>query len=218
MNNIRKKHKYAFMNIKSSQLRSNLDKYRELYINQSEPEYLALPYVLMCAVFLEARLNDSFHAAEKYYGREFSMSLLALPFGHKLKALVPALTNGKYVINMNDSVYQKLSTLINVRNKIAHPKSKFREIDPSDSSFIDAPIVNMGMARIPAAILRDSDDINNIITDNYPPLEYHQALDRLEKWFFRRCPDGLSKVKMVLKRPRESQWKEVSTIFVMNVE
>ena len=37
-------------------------------------------------------------------------------------------------------------------------------------------------------------------TKTYTPVEYHDAIEKLEKWFFRRYPDRLSKVEMLIER------------------
>jgi hypothetical protein len=44
------------------------------------------------------------------------------------------------------------------------------------------------------------DDLTMGATDTFEPVEYHEALEKLESWFFQRCPDRLSKVAIVVAR------------------
>lgn len=47
---------------------------------------------------------------------------------------------------------------------------------------------------------------------DYSPLAFHQALERLDRWFFRRCPDQLTKIAMVVARGPNT-WEEGMTVF-----
>jgi len=69
----------------------------------------------------------------------------------------------------------------------------------------------MGMAN---QISHEAPDITLGASKTFTPLEYHEALDKLEKWFFLRCPDKLAKVAMVLAREEVPQWEVVSTSLV----
>jgi hypothetical protein len=57
----------------------------------------------------------------------------------------------------------------------------------------------------------DEPDITLGASKTFTPLEYHEALEKLDKWFFHRFPDRLSKVAMVVDRSKEEEWEEVST-------
>lgn len=74
------------------------------------------------------------------------------------------------------------------------------------------PVLMSGIAKIPRQFM-DGPDIALGATKTFTPLEYHEALDKLEKWFFRRYPDKLTKVAMVIDRSKDKDWEEVSTTF-----
>lgn len=213
-----KKYKYALRIIKSTQLHRSLENLRALYQEKKEPEYLVVPYVLTCAAYLEAKLNDSFCDAEKQFGQEFSAAMQSLKLPTKLKVLVPLLTNGKYDINMDHFVYQRLISLIRVRNAIAHAKSELEEIKSSDKDLIEVPILNAGFVKTPKKIANTHPDITLDASKTFSPLEYHDALDKLEKWFFLRYPDKLSKVAMVIDRSQLPQWEEGYTCWVKHLD
>ena len=39
-------------------------------------------------------------------------------------------------------------------------------------------------------------------------------MDKLEEWFFHRCPDRLSKVAMVVERSKDKEWKLAGVEYV----
>jgi len=106
-----KQFKYAYRAMKSTQLSRALDKLKCLYVKEEEPDYLVIPYILTCSAYLEAKLNDSLQDVEKQFGEALSSALMSSSLPNKLKILVPVLTGGKYEINKNHFVYQRLSTL-----------------------------------------------------------------------------------------------------------
>ena len=62
------------------------------------------------------------------------------------------------------------------------------------------------MVKLPRQFLAGP-DITLGASKTFTPLQYHEALEKLEKWFFARCPDRLSKIAMVVDRSREPGWK-----------
>jgi hypothetical protein len=202
-------HKRTFARrvIKSTQLRRSLDMLREHYESNRHPEHLVIPYVLTCAAYLEAKLNDSLYETSKQYNEDFAQGMMSLSLPNKLKMLVPTLTNGKYSINKEHFVYQRLISLIRIRNTIAHAKSELEEVTVSPDELTEIFVMNEGLTSIPKQFMSEPDMTLGASKD-FSPLEYHEALDKLEKWFFLRCPDRLTKVAMVVARPQESPWKE----------
>ncbi|MCH8261433.1 MAG: hypothetical protein IIA77_00070 [Proteobacteria bacterium] len=175
-----------------------LDKIHDKYIDEGKPDYLAVPYILMCSITLEARLNDELHNhATTVWKDDFTTianSYMSMSFRSKLNSLVPILTENKFRINQDHFVYQRLASLITIRNKLAHPKTtieKFKAEEPDKKGF---PF----LVGLPPEYFEKVDDLTLGTKDAFTPLEYHEALEKLEKWFFRRCPDGLSKVEMVI--------------------
>jgi hypothetical protein len=51
-------------------------------------------------------------------------------------------------------------------------------------------------------------DITLGASRTFTPLEYHEALDQLEKWFLLRRGGNLSKLDMVVERPKKAGRKE----------
>jgi len=53
--------KYARVSFKSGSLQHVLNKLREHYKAEHQPQSLVIPYVLTCAAWLESQLNESLH-------------------------------------------------------------------------------------------------------------------------------------------------------------
>lgn len=210
--------KYAFRAIKSTQLGRALDRLNALYLEQHEPDYLVIPYLLTCAAFMEAKLNDSFHDVEKHYGEEFAAAMQSLSLPKKLVCLVPVLTHGRFDINKNHFVYQRLTSLIRTRNSIAHAKSELTTIEVPEAELVSVHVLGSGMNKIPKRFLGGTDDVTLGASSSFTPLEYHDALNKLEKWFFRRYPDRLSKVAMVIERTNVLQSEEPIVSYTMEVK
>jgi hypothetical protein len=202
----KKSKKYGSLVLKSTSLRRVLDKFRNHYEVEGRPDTLVIPYVLTCAAYLESKLNDSlFEFSVKRFGEDVATALMSLSLPGKLNILVPVLTDGRYRINKQHFVYQRLISLIRVRNSITHAKAEIEEIsaEPENSSF----------GGIPRQIMKGT-DITLGASKTFTPMEYDDALEKLEKWFFYRCPDKLGKVAMVVDRSKEGQWKTVTTEMV----
>jgi hypothetical protein len=88
-----------------------------------------------------------------------------------------------------------LKSLIAARNRAAHPR-------PTLSSFegeaLDNPFPFMPRYSIPEEFIDFLDDLTMGLAKKYSPIEYHEAIEKLERWVLRRCPDRLSKVALVI--------------------
>ncbi len=202
--------KYARLQLKSVPLGRVLNKFREHYKALEQPDTLVVPYVLTCAAYLEAKLNDSlFHYSIMKQGEDMAEAMLSLSLPKKLNILVPALTDGNYSINKKYFVYQRLISLIRVRNSIAHLTSDFDEASIEEGrDMVTVPLIFSEPTKIPRKLAKPSDlDITLGASKTFTPLEYHEALEKLEKWFLHRCPDRLSKVAMVVAHPH-GHWEE----------
>ena len=209
-----KKKKYARRVFKSVSLGRALERFRKHYQSEDKPALLVVPYVLTCAAYLESKLNDSLSDfGAKEYGDDVAAALTSLSLRHKLNVLVPVLTQGKYRINKDHFVYQRLVSLIRVRNSIAHAKSELEEVVAGPDDLMETPVIPFGMAQIPRQFMNDPDSTLGA-SERFTPLEYHEALDKLEKWFFHRFPDKLSKVAMVIARSKEKHWKPLRNTYV----
>jgi hypothetical protein len=213
-----KSRKYTRIVFKSVSLVRVLDKLREHYKEQHQPESLVIPYVLTCAAYLESKLNDELlHFTMKRYGEEVASAFISLSLPRKLVILVPVMTEGHYRINTNHFVYQRLISLIRVRNDITHAKSRIEEITATPEELISVPAIPFEIIQIPIQFMSEP-DITLGALKTFSPLQYHEALEKLEKWFFQRCPDKLSKVAMVVDRSKEGQWEEASSTMVKFID
>jgi len=198
--------KFTRLVFKSTSVGRVLDKLRKHYQSEREPESLVIPYVLTCAAYLESKLNDSFlQFAMDRYGEDVTNALMSISLARKLDILVPVLTEGRYKINKDHFVYQRLISLIRTRNAITHAKSELQEISAAPEDILEVPVLfSSGMAQVPRQFM-DKPDITLGAAKTFSPLEFHDALDKLEKWFFHRSPDKLAKVAMVLDRSKEAK-------------
>ena len=142
---------------------------------------------------------------------------MSLSLPRKLDVLVPVMTEGRYRMNKKHFVYQRLISLIRVRNAITHAKSETEEITATPEDLISVPAIFPGTAQIPHQFM-DEPDITLGASKTFTPLEYHDALEKLEKWFFHRCPDKLSKVAIVVDRSKEGQWEEITIKMVKFID
>ncbi len=206
-----KSQKYGSLVLKSTSLRRVLDKLRNHYEVERQPDTLVIPYVLTCAAYLESKLNDSlFEFSVKRFGEDVATALMSLSLPGKLNILVPVLTDGRYRINKQHFVYQRLISLVRVRNSIAHAKAEIEEISDELEDLVNLPVSFGG---IPRQFMKGP-DITLGASKTFTPMQYDDALEKLEKWFFHRCPDKLGKVAMVVDRSKEEQWKPVTTTMV----
>jgi hypothetical protein len=192
---------------------------RKHYKAEKQPEVLVIPYVLTCAAYLESKLNESlFLFALKRYGNEVADALMSLSLPKKLNVLVPVLTDGKYRMNTKHIVYQRLVSLIRVRNSLAHAKSDIEEVDENPEGLFGIPSFLSDPTKMLLRPKIDLPDLTLGAAKTFSPLEYHDALQKLERWFLLRYPDKLSKVAIVLDRSKEPQWEELSARMVKFLE
>lgn len=207
--------KFARITFASTPLEEVLARMRARFKVDSDPDTLVVPYVVTCAAYLEAKLNDSlFHHVLSKYGEEVAGAYISMSLPKKLLVIVPVLTEGKYSINKRHFVYERLVSLIRVRNSLAHAKAEFQELAPEHSE-------DAGVEGVPGIFLTEVQlqrrlqsppfvDLTMGAAKTFSPLEYHEALEKLEKWFFQRYPDRLSKVAMVVHE-EHGHWQPDST-------
>jgi hypothetical protein len=198
----RRPKQYSFHHHKHANYERVLVAFRKEYLAKGEPDFLAVPYVLMCATTLEARLNDELYGfASNTWGNNFKLiaeAFLSMSFRGKLIALVPILTNQRYRINQEHFVYQRLASLITFRNLLAHPKPTIYSFESPELG--ENQLWPFPYPQTPKQIIDKLSDLTMGATKAFTPLEYHEALEKLENWFLQRCPDRLSKIAMVVKR------------------
>ncbi len=172
-----------------------LDGLRKHYEKVTDKDCLVVPFVVTCAVALEARLNDELvnYAHSKWDWDEpaLAQSLLTMNLRSKLNALVPLLTEHRFQFNRNHFVYRRLNSLISVRNALVHPK-------PFEHDFPVSHEVHPLGYPVLDGYVEVADDLTLGKVREFGPLEYHEALEKLDKWFFKRLPDHISKVAMLV--------------------
>lgn len=204
--------------VKSTQLERALAKLREHYLRDGKPDYLVVPYVLTCAAYLEAKLNDSLYEAGRSYGDDYANALMSVSLPTKLKILVPLMTSGCYHINKGHWVYQRLTSLIKTRNSLAHAKSESEEIICSPEELHDVFLLGGGVTKLPLKGIYAALDVTLGANKTFSPLDYHEALDKLDKWFFRRCPDRLAKVFMVVQATKKEDQPDPVVCFEKHLD
>ena len=192
--------KVSVLIFQSPRFRVILDARRKQYEATKEKDKFAVPYVLTCAAALECRLNDELvgYATKRWRGDDnpLSHSLLSMSFRGKLNSLVPILTENRYQFDRSHFVYRRLSSLIFVRNFLVHAKPISKQLAVSDKPHpLGFPILE-GYYEI-------VEDFTLGAVEDFTPLEYHDALEKLDKWFFRRLPDKIGKVAL-LKRNEDA--------------
>lgn len=199
--------KYARVTFKSGSLQHVLNKLKAHYKAEHQPESLVVPYVLTCAAWLESQLNESLHQfLLRRYDEDVQHALLSLQLPKKLNIIVPVLTEGRYRIKKDHFVYQRLASLIHVRNSITHAKPQREEIEAPDEDLVSVSVMFPDAPKLPRQFFTGP-DITLGASKQFSPLEYHDALDKFKKYFLWRCPDKLSKIAMVIDRSKEAQWK-----------
>jgi hypothetical protein len=172
--------KYTWRQYKSIAVGRALDRLRKHYKEQAQPDWLVIPYVLTCAAYLEAKLNDTLlQNADSEWGDDVTAALMSLSLPRKLLILVPLLTDGKYSIKKNHLVYERLASLIRVRNTIAHAKSVYLDIEATEDEVMKFTI-DAKAYEVPTKIMDGEMDITLGASKTFTPLEYHEALDKLE--------------------------------------
>lgn len=176
-----------------------LNGFRKYYEKAEHKECLVVPYVVTCAAALEATMNDKL--IEYAHGRwgddpTLAQSLLSMSMRGKLNALVPLLTDHRFQFSRTHFVYRRLNSLISVRNILVHPKPFEKKFPISDQVHpLGYPILD--------GYVEAAEDMTLGAIEKFNPLEYHEALEKLDKWFFRRLPDHISKVAMLVANSRQ---------------
>lgn len=119
------------------------------FLNPNENSIHTVPFILTCAAALECSLNDYFikHFIDSYgsHGKLQIPGLLSMSLKGKLINIVPFLTSNKFIINVENKVYQILADLISVRNRLVHNKSSYEshegtiKEDPDGKPYIVVP-------------------------------------------------------------------------------
>lgn len=181
-----------------------LQEMRNQYLKEDEPNHLVVPYVILCALALEATLNGaltrkalSIHHADS---TSLTDAFCSMSFKGKLNALVPLLTNGKFRINQQHRVYKQLASLITVRNRLAHSRSRYEDME-----FQTAEGYQIYSHPLPEQYQILANDLTLGANQPYSAVQYHQAIEELERWFFRRLPDKLTHVDLVRAVDRTQQ-------------
>ncbi|MEO6147780.1 MAG: hypothetical protein ABIT70_12205 [Sulfuriferula sp.] len=69
-----------------------MDKFREHYQSLEHPDTLVVPYILTCAAYLEAKLNDSlFSYSIQKHGEDVAEAMISLALPKKLSVDFPHL-------------------------------------------------------------------------------------------------------------------------------
>jgi len=171
------------------------------FATSTDPEVLALPYIITCAAALEAKLNDALYRHADSTWREGSQaikqSLLSMSFRGKLEMTAVLLTNEQYRFNPEDEYIKRLHSLISHRNALVHPKPSSHEVNAKPFRH---PLHGVEVLWPDDSYLDLVDDLSFGAKNPYTAPEYHEALQKLDKWFFDRLPDRVSNTRLLISR------------------
>jgi len=144
---------------------------------------LAVPFVLTCASSLECLLNDNIirHLWEIWSEDNYRPIVdghLSMSLRGKLDTVVPLLTDNQYQLNRAHPAYQSLAELITQRNRIAHNKSFFDEVE-LELGEMDASGTATARLELPEQYLKQANDATFALSVGSKPLSYFQALKQL---------------------------------------
>lgn len=149
---------------------------------------MAVPFTLTCASALEARLNDRIFGDlwEVWFDDCWPIveGYLAMPLKGKLNGVVPLLTENEYHINRDHPSYQALLNLIKQRNRIAHHKSFFEDVEVELEEVGPESEATHKFA-FPEHFLAKMQDKTLGIMAGQRPFSYHDALQDLNNLFFK---------------------------------
>ncbi|MHC1701697.1 MAG: hypothetical protein AB9900_12140 [Humidesulfovibrio sp.] len=179
-----------------------LKEFRKHYSDHDKPDYLSMPYTVMCAVCLEAAINDELvlYNMEKFgnAARQMSEAYLSMPLISRVNIIASIFTSGKYTINKDHDVYQKIISLIRLRNNLVHPKPIVTQKKFNIKS-VDIKMIEQEMTRH----LEELDSISNDLTlgsaKSFTPEEYHEALEQFNNLILSRRKKG-NTINPLLKR------------------
>lgn len=157
------------------------------YLNNGKNKIHTVPFLLTTAAALECSLND--HIINHYtktFGKNAGLlipGLLSMTLKGKLLNIVPLLTSNKYILNIENLIYQRLSELIKLRNRFVHNKSDY----DTHEAFIKENDKGEPYIEIPQE-LQDKIDgkIDPSLGVDKDISIYHEALEELHNLFFDR--------------------------------
>ena len=144
-----------------------------------------VPFILTCAAALECSLNDHImkHLTSEHgeHGKLQIPGFLSMNLKGKLLSIVPLLTMNKYMLSVEHKVYQKLSELIKIRNRLVHNKSSYEIFEATLKESSD------GTPFIPIP-----DGLNEKLSSKIDPTFginedigiYHDSLEQFHELFF----------------------------------
>jgi len=177
---------------------------RKTYLASENKDALCVPYIVMCAAALEAILNDALieHAGDKWGDdkKDYASSLMSMTFRSKLESLAPLLTSHKYRFDKNHWVFQRLSALITERNNLVHPKPQEHSIPITRGPH---PVYGgSNFPQLTPEYFKLAEDLTLGAGQKYTPQEFHEAIEKFDKWFLRRLPDRISKIALLVQNAK----------------
>jgi hypothetical protein len=128
-------------------------------------------------------------------GASIGQAYFSMSFRGKLELVPTLLTHNKYRLNHDDEYVKRLHALISARNLLVHPKPSSHEVDG-----VPHPMYGENVF-FPGAEYRDLvEDFTFGAKHEYTPEQFYEALEKLEKWFFRRLHGNISKVRLLRAR------------------
>ncbi|KAB2833937.1 MAG: hypothetical protein F9K48_07360 [Candidatus Brocadia sp.] len=112
-----------------------------------------------------------------------------------MEAVPVLLTHEKFRLNHDDEYVKRLHALISARNLLVHPKPSSHEVDG-----VPHPLYGDNALLPGPEYLELVEDYTFGSKHNYTPEQYHEALDKFDKWFFRRLHGNLSKIRLLSPR------------------
>lgn len=159
--------------------------------DQKLKQTLAVPFVLTCGASLECLLNDRIISDlwevwfDDHY-RPIVDGYLSMGLRGKLDTVVPLLTDNKFMINRSHPNYQALTELITQRNRIAHNKSFFEEVE---FDFEKDDIAGSRSFTLPQWFAKKMRDVTFELATGPRPLNYLTALKHFQSAFFKTYRD-----------------------------
>ncbi|MDR2084402.1 MAG: hypothetical protein LBP67_05355 [Bacteroidales bacterium] len=161
-------------------------KLREAYLdikNDKDTKYLHFGFFTLCASTLEFSLNFLLtNYCVNHFGHEdykkYAEAYIGLPFSKKLLMAPSIISNGKYMLNEDNTSFKTLKELIALRNKILHNKEFLQEFD--------FPLLN---------------DVNQKVPIEFQIQMGDNPIDSLDKQLCLRYGDALGQFKTLIMIP-----------------
>jgi len=166
---------------------------------------LAVPFVLTCGASLECLLNDRLIADlwEIWFDDDYRPIVdgyLSMSLRGKLDAIVPLLTENRFLINRAHPTYQRLAELISQRNRITHNKSFFEDVEVEFGERAGGESKGYSL---PEWYTKKIKDVTFDLVTGERPFYYFTALTHFRNAFFKAYKKEGFKGN-VLIHPRES--------------